>query len=86
MQLLEAKPQPEEQELRRWIYVSLAILSALATTWALHVTQESWRPAAMAQHERQIEAQPSSSEIEALEAELDRIQQRLDDLRSNARP
>ena len=86
MQLLEAKPQPEDQQLRRWIYVSLAILSAAITTWALHVTQETWHPTAVARHERQIDAQTSSSEIEALEAELDRIQKRLDDLRSTTRP
>ena len=79
MQLLEIKTLP----LRRWIYASLAILSAAITTWTLHVTQEAWRPPAIAQLERQPAVETSSPEIEALEAELLRIQRRLDELRSN---
>ena len=84
MQLLETKPESEDQALRRWIYASLAILSAAITTWALHATQETWRPPAVAQHERQIDAETSNPEIAALEAELARIQSRLDELRSRA--
>ena len=80
MQLLEIKTLP----LRRWIYASLAILSAAITTWALHVTQEAWRPPAIAQRESQRGVATPGPEIEALEAELRRIQTRLDELRYRA--
>ncbi len=83
MQLLGTKLRPESRSSRRWIYASLAILSAAVTTWALHVTQETWRPPAIAQHESQSYVETSSPEIEALEAELMRIQRRLDELRSS---
>jgi hypothetical protein len=68
--------------LRQWIYASLAILSAAVTTWVLHATQETWRSPAVAGHEIQADLAASDPEIEALEAELARIQKRLDALRS----
>jgi hypothetical protein len=83
MQMLGTKLRSEGRFSHRWIYVSLAILSAAITTWALHVTQETWRPPAIAQHESQQYVETSGSEIEALEAELLRIQTRLDELRSS---
>jgi phage I-like protein len=86
MQLLETKPESEGRALRQWIYASLAILSAAITTWALHATQETWRPPVVAQHESQTGAEASNPEIAALEAELARIQSRLDELRSSNSP
>ena len=86
MQLLEAQPRSERRALRQWIYPFLAILSAAFTTWALHVTQETWRPPAIEENEVQTYAETSNPEIEALEAELVRIQRRLDELRSSTRP
>jgi hypothetical protein len=87
MQLLGTKPEGET--LRRWIYASLAILSAAFTTWALHITQESWRPSPIPRHEIRTGAEtpdPEIAEIEALEDELVRIQNRLDELRSRSDP
>ena len=86
MQLLETKHQSEGRALRQWIYVSLAVLSAAITTWALHVTQETWRPPTIAQHENQTDVETSNPAIEALEADLVRIQRRLDELRSRSSP
>jgi hypothetical protein len=76
---------PEVGALRRWVYVSLAMLSAAVTTWALHATQESWRPRMVVEQPSQIGVEAPNPEIEALEAELARIQRRLDELRSRAR-
>lgn len=87
MQLLETEPRSEHQEvLRHWIYASLAILLAAITTWALHVTQETWRPPSIAQYESRSGAETSDPEIAALEAEMARIQSRLDELRSRGKP
>jgi hypothetical protein len=86
MQLLETNLRSEGRSSRRWIYASLAILSAAITTWALHLSQETWRPPAIARHQSQTDVAASSPELEALEAELVRIQRRLDELRSSARP
>lgn len=83
MQSLGIKLRPESRSFRRWIYALLAILSAAVTTWALQVTQEMWRPPDIAKHESQSSVETSSPEIEALEAELMRIQRRLDELRSS---
>ena len=85
MQSMDTDAGSEGRALRQWIYVSLAVLSAALTTWALHVTQESWRPATIAQHERQREVETSNPEIEALEAQLAQIQRRLEELRANER-
>jgi hypothetical protein len=76
----------EGRALRRWIYTSLAILSAAITTWALHVTQETWRPSVVAEQRSRTDVKTSNPEIEALEAELARIQRRLDALRSSGGP
>lgn len=76
----------EHRASRHWIYASLAVLLAAITTWALHVTQETWRPPTIAEHERPGVVETSNPEIEALEAELAQIQRRLDELRSNTRP
>jgi type VI protein secretion system component VasK len=86
MQLSGAQPGSEGDALRRWIFTSLAIISAAITTWALHVTQETWRPPSAAEQQSQIEVEPPDPEIEALEAELVRIQRRLGELRSSTRP
>jgi hypothetical protein len=86
MQLLETKPESEDLAMRRWIYAALAILLAAITTWALHVTQETWRPPDIAQHDSRTGAETSDPEIAALEAEMARIQSRLDELRSRASP
>jgi hypothetical protein len=86
MQLLDTDLGSEGLALRRWIYTSLAILSAAITTWVLHVTQETWRPPVVAEQQIRIGVASSNPEIEALEAELVRIQSRLDDLRSSTRP
>ncbi len=80
------EPRSEHRASRPWIYASLAVLLAAMTTWALHVTQDTWRPPAIAAPERQSVAEASNPEIEALEAELARIQKRLDELRAEARP
>jgi len=79
-------PGPEVGAIRRWIYVSMAMLSAAVTTWALHATQDAWRPRIVMEQPGQIDVEASDPEIEALEAELVRIQRRLDELRSRARP
>ncbi len=86
MQLLDTHRGSEGHALRRWVYTSLAILSAAITTWALHVTQETWRPPIVAEQQGQIDVETSDPQIEALEAELVRIQKRLDELRSSTRP
>jgi hypothetical protein len=78
-------PGREVGAIRRWIYVSLAMLSAAVTTWALHATQETWRPRIAVEQPARTGAEVSNPEIEALEAELVRIQRRLDELRSSAR-
>ena len=85
MQLLDAHPESERHSLRRWIFTSLAILSAAITTWALHVTQETWRPPAAVQ-QSPLDLETPDPEIAALEAELARIQRRLDELRSRTQP
>ena len=85
MQLLETEPRPEHQVSRHWIYASLAILLAAITTWALYVTQETWRPPTIAEHRQAVAAETSNAEIEALEAELAQIQKQLDELRSSQR-
>jgi len=64
----------------------MAMLSAAVTTWALHATQDAWRPRIVVEQPGQIDVEASDPEIEALEAELVRIQRRLDELRSRARP
>ena len=80
------EPRPEHRASRPWVYASLAVLLAAMTTWALHVTQDTWRSPAIAAPEMQRGAEASNPEIEALEAELARIQKRLDELRAEARP
>jgi len=86
MQLLDTHPGTEGNALRRWIFTFLAVLSAAITTWALYVTQESWRPPTVAEQQSPIDVATSNPEIEALEAKLMQIQRRLDELRSSARP
>ena len=86
MQLLETKLQSGGRALRQWIVVSLAVLSAAITTWALHVNQKTWRSPTIAQHENQTGVETSNPEIEALEVGLVRIQRRLDELRSRTSP
>ncbi len=86
MELSSTNPRSEQRASRPWVYASLAVLLAVLTTWALHVTQETWRSPAIAAPERQHVAEASNPEIQALEAELVRIQERLDKLRSGARP
>lgn len=83
MQLLGTEPRSEHQVLRHWIYASVAVLLAAITTWALYVTQESWRPPTVAEDKKPIVEETSNAEIEALEAELAQIQRRLDELRSS---
>jgi hypothetical protein len=80
------QPRSEPRASRPWIYASLAVLLAAMTTWALHVTQDTWRAPASAAPEMQRSAEVSNPEIEALEAELARIQKRLEELRAQARP
>ena len=86
MQLLDTHPGSEGHPLRRWILTFLAILSAAITTWALYVTQETWRPPIVAEQQSAIDLATSNPEIEVLEAKLVQIQRRLDELRSSARP
>ena len=86
MQLLDTDLGSEGLSLRRWVYTFLAIVSAAITTWALHVTQETWRPPVVAEQQIRIGVASSHPEIEALEADLVRIQSRLEELRSSARP
>jgi hypothetical protein len=86
MELSRTEPRLEYRVARPWICAFLAILLAALTTWALHVTQETWRSPAIAAPERQRVAEASNPEVEALEAELMRIQERLDELRSGIRP
>ena len=86
MELFTTEPRSEYRASRPWICASLAILLAVLTTWALHVTQETWRSPAIAAPEKQRVAEASNPEVEALEAELVRIQERLDELRSGIRP
>lgn len=76
----------EHRASRHWIYASLAVLLAAMTTWGLYVTQDTWHPPAITAPERQSSAEASNPEIEALEAEMARIQKRLDELRAEARP
>jgi len=71
--------------LRDWIRASLAILAAAITTGALHVTQETWSPSTIAVREQQTSVETSAPEIENLEAQLERIQRRLGELRSRHR-
>ena len=71
--------------MRDWIRASLAILAAAITTWALHVTQETWRPFTIAVREQQTSVETSTPEIENLEAQLERIQKQLGELRSRHR-
>jgi hypothetical protein len=84
MRLLGTKV--EGGALRGWIRVSLAILSAAITTWALYVTQETWHPPGFARSEIRTDEETPDPEIQALEAELVRIQSRLDELRSRRDP
>jgi uncharacterized protein YceH (UPF0502 family) len=86
MESLTMESRSERRASRPWVYASLAVLLAAATTWALYVTQDTWRSPASAAVEMQRGAEASNAEIEALEAELARIQKRLDELRSEARP
>ena len=85
MQLLDTHPGSGGHRLRRWIFTSLAILSAAITTWALHVTQETWRPPVVVEQPPPLEVE-KEPEIAALEAELARIQRRLEELRSGTHP
>ena len=85
MQLLDTDLGSEGLSLRRWFYTFLAIVSAAITTWALHVTQETWRPPVVAEQRRPLEVE-KQPEIASLEAELARIQRRLEELRSGTHP
>ncbi len=86
MELPVSGPRSERRISRHWISATLAILSAVFTTWALYVTQETWHPSVIADREGRQVTRASNLEIEALEAELVRIQERLHELRSGTRP